>query len=64
MTTWGWTSPGSPGAIHWVPGTLAGSYARVSADGGQWRLASAVPISEYRRVLDEVRRTSSASDAR
>ncbi len=55
MTNWGWTSTGAPGTITWVPGTLADSYARVSRYGGQWILSSAVPISEYRRVLDETR---------
>ena len=56
MTKWGWTSARAPGTITWVPGTLADSYARVSADGGQWILSSAVSISEYRRVLDVARR--------
>lgn len=53
MTDWGWTSQQQPGSITWVKGTLEDSYARVSRYGGQWILASAVPISEYRRVMAE-----------
>jgi hypothetical protein len=58
MTEWGWTSDRAPGSVTWVPGTLEDSYKRVAAHGGQWRLASAVPISEYYRVLAETRKAN------
>ena len=55
MTDWGWfnTASNGDGNVTWIKGTLEDSYARVSRYGGQWILASAVPISEYRRVMAE-----------
>ena len=57
MTTWAWkdTSHGGSvkGGVTWVAGTLEDSYRRVAGHGGTWILVSAVPPSEYRRVLTE-----------
>jgi hypothetical protein len=53
--SWGWQRTDQASGVHWVPGDLAASYARVSRDGGLWILVSAVPVSEYYRVLQEAR---------
>jgi hypothetical protein len=53
VTDWGWVDQDYPSGMVWVKGTLAESYARVSRDGGRWILRSAVPVSEYHRVMRE-----------
>lgn len=53
VTEWGWMERDHPGIIDWVPGSLAESYAKVSIKPGNWRLVSAVPVSEYHRVMAE-----------
>jgi hypothetical protein len=68
MTNWGWmnTAPNGDGNVHWIPGTLEDSYARVSGANltlksqpyQRWILVSANPISEYHRVLDETRKAN------
>jgi len=57
-TEWGWTSERAPGQVIWIAGTLEDSYARATRYGGQWRLATANPISEYYRVLDETKKAN------
>jgi len=57
VTSWGWmnTAPNGDGNVHWIPGTLEASYERAARYGGRWLLVSASPVSEYRRVMAEVR---------
>ena len=57
-TLWGWDNGRG---ITWVGGTLEESFARVSRNGGRWLLRSAVPLSEYHRVMAE---TESAGTTR
>lgn len=56
MTQWGWKErvKGSVnGGVTWVSGTLEESYEKVAGLGGNYILVSAIPVSEYHRVMAE-----------